>query len=379
MLGFSLVAPIFPTYVMDLGASYTLLGLIISIYGAVQLVTQVPAGRLSDRIGRKPLLIAGLFSFALLPPLYIFATSPYQLILIRVFGGAGASMVWPIAMALIIDDVDALHRGRSMGWYNASFYSAMALGPAIGGALYDTFGLEAPFAFWSALGALSIIIVIIRVREPGQRRLSAVTFISTTKQEMIEKPMVLPGYIPTFIAGCGVVMLAGISGGFNITLLPEIAGEAGLSTTMIGLLYLAYGGCNALANIHFGKAADRGRRKLIIVSGSILVMLAFAMLGLSSSLESLISALALLGLGSGMATPAAAAIVADITSPERRGEIFGIFNTARMSGVVIGPMVAGVCTDAQGLGGALLAFILISAGITATTLTLREPGRSKLV
>ncbi|MDM7911971.1 MAG: MFS transporter, partial [Methanotrichaceae archaeon] len=53
VLGFSLVAPIFPLYVIDLGASYTLLGIIVSIYGAVQLVTQIPIGRLSDRIGRK--------------------------------------------------------------------------------------------------------------------------------------------------------------------------------------------------------------------------------------------------------------------------------------------------------------------------------------
>ncbi|HSD58503.1 MAG TPA: MFS transporter, partial [Methanotrichaceae archaeon] len=57
VLGFSLVAPIFPLYVIDLGASYTLLGIIVSIYGAVQLITQIPIGRLSDRIGRKGLII----------------------------------------------------------------------------------------------------------------------------------------------------------------------------------------------------------------------------------------------------------------------------------------------------------------------------------
>ena len=60
VLGFSLVAPIFPAYAMNLGASYTMLGVIVSIYGAVQLITQVPVGRLSDRTGRKRIMLLGL-------------------------------------------------------------------------------------------------------------------------------------------------------------------------------------------------------------------------------------------------------------------------------------------------------------------------------
>ncbi len=63
VLGFSLVAPIFPLYVIDLGASYTLLGIIISVYGAVQLISQIPIGRLSDRHGRKQFIILGLITF----------------------------------------------------------------------------------------------------------------------------------------------------------------------------------------------------------------------------------------------------------------------------------------------------------------------------
>ena len=73
VLGFTLVAPFFPSYVMGLGASYTLLGFIISIYGAAQLVVQIPIGRLSDRMGRKRLMLLGLATFAFLPPLYIYA------------------------------------------------------------------------------------------------------------------------------------------------------------------------------------------------------------------------------------------------------------------------------------------------------------------
>lgn len=147
VLGFSLVAPIFPLYVMDLGASYTLLGFIVSIYGAVQLLTQIPVGRLSDRIGRKRLILLGLISFTIMPPLYVHATNALVLIPIRIIGGVGASAVWPLAMAMIIDQASRGKRGSAMGLYNAVFYSGLAVGPLIGGVLYDRFGLAAPFNF----------------------------------------------------------------------------------------------------------------------------------------------------------------------------------------------------------------------------------------
>ena len=86
VLGFSLVAPIFPHYAMNLGASYAMLGFIVSIYGAVQMITQVPIGRLSDRMGRKKILLLGLVTFAFLPLLYIYASNAYLLLLIRALG-----------------------------------------------------------------------------------------------------------------------------------------------------------------------------------------------------------------------------------------------------------------------------------------------------
>jgi DHA1 family multidrug resistance protein-like MFS transporter len=167
VLGFSLVAPIFPLCAIGLGASYFLLGFIISVYGAVQLITQIPIGRLSDRRGRKPLIILGLLAFTVLSPLYIYATNAYLLIPIRILGGIGASGVWPLAMAMIIDKVGSESRGAATGRYKAAFYSAVAVSPLIGGFLYDRYGLKAHFHFWAVLGQFSIIIVVIRVTEPS--------------------------------------------------------------------------------------------------------------------------------------------------------------------------------------------------------------------
>ncbi|MGB9902997.1 MFS transporter, partial [Methanothrix sp.] len=253
VLGFSLVAPVFPLYVLDLGATHLMLGIIISVYGAVQLLTQVPAGRLSDLRGRKPVLLIGLLTFAIMPLFYIYASNAYQLILIRIFGGIGASMVWPVAMALIVDCVDPSHRGLAMGWYNASFYSAVAVGPVIGSLLYGGFGIKAPFVFWSIFATAALVIVIFVVREPPIR--SGVLSSNTHRSKLI-----IDGSLITFIICCSVVMLPGLIGGFNMTLLPELALSVGVGVSQLGILYLAYAGTNALSNIYFGRIADLGHR-----------------------------------------------------------------------------------------------------------------------
>jgi len=370
VLGFSLVAPIFPHYAMNLGASYALLGVIVSIYGAVQMITQIPIGRLSDGMGRKRILLAGLVTFTFLPLLYIYADNAYFLLLIRALGGVGASAVWPLAMALIVDQTGAEGRGRALGWYNASFYSALGLGPFFGGALYDLWGIQAPFIFWALLAIASVIIVYLKVQEPEKKRLSIGGLPPRTKEQLVN-----PGYLTTFLACCSVVLWVGVVSGFNLTMLPGYATGLGLSATDVGLIYLTYGGTTALSNIYFGRQADRGRRKTLIFSGCLAGAIAFAFLPLASNLIQVVVLFAALGSGLGVGNPAAAALIADTTCPSRRGEIFGIFNTSRMSGVVVGPLVAGLTADAWGVRGALAAFVVIAIAVTMLALAVREPMR----
>jgi len=256
VLGFSLVAPFFPRYAMDLGASYTMLGLIVSVYGAVQLLTQIPMGRISDQMGRKKIMLLGLATFSFLPLFYIYAKSATSLLFIRALGGLGASAVWPIAMALIIDQAEAKNRGAAMGRYNAAFFSALALGPLIGGMLYDFLGLNAPFYLWALLGTVSFFVVYFRVREPEKIKVEMGLLPSRGKDSLIA-----PGYRLTFLACSCVVLWAGVVGGFNFTMLPSFAAGLGLNATDVGIIYLVYGGSTALFNIYFGRQADRGTRK----------------------------------------------------------------------------------------------------------------------
>jgi len=372
VLGFSLVAPFFPRYAMDLGASYTMLGLIVSVYGAVQLLTQIPMGRISDQMGRKKIMLLGLATFSFLPLFYIYAKSATSLLFIRALGGLGASAVWPIAMALIIDQAEAKNRGAAMGRYNAAFFSALALGPLIGGMLYDFLGLNAPFYLWALLGAASFFIVHFKVTEPEKIKVQMGLVPSRGKESLIA-----PGYRLTFLACSCVVLWAGVVGGFNFTMLPSFAAGLGLNATDVGIIYLVYGGSTALFNIYFGRQADRGTRKKLIFAGCLMGAISFAALSLANTMILVTLLFSGMGMGLGMANPAAAALIADTTCDERRGEVYGIFNTARMSGVVIGPLIAGLTADLHGVDGTISAFTLLAIAITLGTLFVRESNKTK--
>jgi len=370
VLGFSLIAPFFPHYVMDLGASYTMLGVIVSIYGAAQLFTQIPVGRLSDRTGRKKIMLFGLATFSVLPLLYIYADSAYFLLFVRALGGIGASAVWPIAMALIVDQAHADSRGMAMRWYNASFFSALALGPLLGGVLYDHFGINAPFYLWAILGTASFLMVLFSVSEPEKTKVQMGLTLPHANEALIA-----PGYKMTFLACSSVVLWSGIVGGFNFTMLPSFASSLGFRATDVGVIYMVYGGSTALFNIYFGHQADRGNRKTLIVAGCLAGAVSFAFLSQAETLFFVSILFAGLGMGLGMAGPAAAALIADTTNVSRRGEVYGIFNTARMAGVVIGPLIAGSTADLHGVLGAVYVFTILATAITAATLIVREPKR----
>ena len=367
VLGFSLVAPFFPRYVMDLGASYTMLGFIVSIYGVVQLLTQIPIGRLSDQMGRKKIMLLGLATFSFLPLLYIYAQSVHSLLFIRALGGLGASAVWPIAMAMIVDQAEAKSRGAAMGWYNAAFFSALALGPLIGGVLYDFMGISAPFYLWALLGSTSFFIVYLNVAEPEKIKVPMGKLFFRGKEALIA-----PDYLLTFIACSCVVLWAGVVGGFNFTMLPSFAAGLGFSAADVGIIYLVYGGCTAIFNIYFGRQADRGTRKKLIFVGCLVGAVSFAALPQADAMIQVTFLFACLGMGLGMASPAAAALIADTTCAARRGEVYGIFNTARMSGVVIGPLIAGFAADLHGVNGAVYVFTMLAIAITMGALVVRE-------
>ena len=155
MLGAGIIVPILPKYAESLGASYMYVGLTISAFGLARIVTGIPSGTLSDRMGRRSSLLIGTILFVATGLLAAYATSIEYLIATRFLQGVGAAIYTTSALAYVADILPPSKRGRYIGYYQSSFFLGSAFGPSLGGLLASIGGLRLPFLTLSAISLVS--------------------------------------------------------------------------------------------------------------------------------------------------------------------------------------------------------------------------------
>ena len=158
-LGISLVIPVMPFIKNDLHLSATDMGIMNALFALVQFVASPIIGRVSDRIGRKPVLTMGLFLFMASEVLFALTNRLWVFDISRMIGGLSAAMVVPTAMALAADITTKRQRARVIGWLSAAFSGGLILGPGIGGILAGI-SYKTPFWVAGALGLLSAVVLI---------------------------------------------------------------------------------------------------------------------------------------------------------------------------------------------------------------------------
>lgn len=158
-LGISLVIPVMPFIKNDLHLTATDMGVMNALFAFAQFVASPIIGRVSDRIGRKPVLTAGLFLFMASEFLFALTNQLMVFNISRLIGGLSAAMVVPTAMALAADITTRQQRARVIGWLSAAFSGGLILGPGIGGILAG-FSYKTPFWVAGTLGLISAIVLI---------------------------------------------------------------------------------------------------------------------------------------------------------------------------------------------------------------------------
>lgn len=175
MMGFGMVIPIMPFYIESLGASGTTLGALIAIFSIMQFIFSPIWGSLSDRHGRKKLLLLGTLGNAISMVLFGLSSQVWMLFLARGLAGILSSATIPTAMAYIADSSDAKNRGGGMGLIGAAMGVGMVLGPGLGGWLGEI-NLSLPFYVAAGLSILSMMLIWILLPEslhPSLRTTSA--------------------------------------------------------------------------------------------------------------------------------------------------------------------------------------------------------------
>lgn len=175
-LGMSLIFPVMPFIKNELHFTATDMGIMSSLYALMQFIASPLIGRLSDRIGRKPLLLGGLALFAVSEVLFALTNHLYMFDLSRIIGGLSAGMFVPTAQALAADVTDLKHRAKVIGWLSAAFSGGLILGPGLGGLLAQH-GYKTPFWTAAVLGLIGLIatLVLLPKDEPRQETTTTAT------------------------------------------------------------------------------------------------------------------------------------------------------------------------------------------------------------
>ncbi len=332
LLGFGIIIPILPLYASDFGASPYTIGLLLASYSLAQLVFAPVWGRLSDRVGRKPILVITLVGSAIGSLVLGLAGSILVLFIGRIIDGvSGASVA--VARAVVADTADPAQRPRLMGLLGAALGVGFVLGPALGG-LAGLFGPRVPFLIAGSIAATNAVIAFRRL--PETRRVT-----SSRVAPSLRSLRGLDRDVATLIALSFVAVAAFSLFETTFALLAAerlalTAPEVSLVFALVGVVLIAtQAGLMGIASQRFSEVALIGIGLALNVAGFLLV-------AFSTSWAQLAPGLVLLAIGQGSATPAISSAIAGRSPEGHAGTVFGIHHSAGGLARVLGPIAGGV-------------------------------------
>lgn len=327
-------------------------GLAVSVYQVVMVALQTPFGRLADKYGRKPFILAGIAIHALATLLIGASSSIAMLLALRALQGLGASLEGPASQALVADLVPHAKRGAVMGQYSMMINLGWFVGPVVGGIIADATDVRTPFYICSLLVTLSFFPIAFYVKDPRG---------TGTDLTRISEP--LPARARSLLAFlCLAYFLVQFSGSVMFPLVRVYMVNIGASDTEIGLVVAVFGLISAPLQTPFGRLSDRLGRKPLITLGILSMALVAPWYGFAATFLQLLLIRAVHGIASAMSGPIVSALVADLVPRRQRGKALGVLNTALSLGMVVGPLAGGVLAD---LYGYQFPFFVCSASMAA--------------
>ena len=359
-----MVAPLIPRLAAAFAVSDQMIGLIVPAYMIPYGVSTLLYGLLSDRLGRRRIMLASLLAFVGLTALTATAQSAAQLILWRLVTGLGASGVVPLARALIGTLFPYEQRGRPLGW----LFGAMAGGMAFG----STFGaLMEPFIGWRGifLGVSLLSAGVLGLLLPYQRLLGDAPHVTTgTLRDLLAAYGGLLGPGRGRRTYAYVLLNAVFHSGVFTWLGLYFVRRYGLGEVGIGLALLGYGVPGLLLGPTIGRAADRWGRRWLVPAGLGIAAIAAGVLMLDVSLVVAAVAVTLLSVGYDMTQPLLAGIVTALGGT-RGGQAMGLNVFMLFTGFGLGSLLFGAALD-LGFGGALAIFSAVQLGAAVAAIPL---------
>jgi MFS family permease len=336
-------SPLLPLFAEQLGASPEMVGFIVAASTLTGVVMKLPAGVLSDRLGRRLFLWAGIVVFAAAPLGYHLVTQLWQLAVLRFVHGLATAIFAPVALAVVADLFPA-QRGETIGWYSALRQSGTLLGRMGGGALIDAANFAAVFTLCGGIGVVMVGLFAFSSAGKGT---------TATHDERLSWPQLWAGLAviarhPRIVATSLMQGLQMLADGALMAFLPLYGLTIGLSATQVGLLFGLQGVVSIVARPVMGRRSDRVGRPPMILTGLLCCAAAFGLLPLTTALATLLLPAVLFGFGGAIVASATSAYVADLTRARSMGSAMGVFGMLMDVGHASGPLVGGALIAAFG-------------------------------
>lgn len=325
----------------------------IAVFGFTKALSNYLAGRLGDRWGRKPILVAGWLIAAPVPFLLMWAPTWNWIIAANVFLGVSQGLTWSTAVIMKIDLAGPKNRGLAMGLNEFAGYFAVALAAWGTGYIAATYGLR-PEPFYLGvvfvIAGLSLSIFMVRETHAHVHHETAI-HTGSAKVALSEREIfTLTTWRDRNLSSATQAGLVNnLNDGLAWGLFPLVFAAAGLSLSQIGLLASIYPGVWGVAQLVTGALSDRIGRKWLIAGGMWVQAGGIVVTILERSFIGFASGAVLLGLGTAMVYPTLLAAIGDVAHPSWRGSAVGVYRLWRDLGYSFGAIIAGVIADTFGL------------------------------
>jgi len=352
MLGLFMILPVLSLFAEQLeGSTPALIGLAMSIYGLPQVLLQIPFGLLSDRFGRKKMIIIGLVLFMTGSVIAALSTTIYGILVGRAFQGAGA--VSAVIMALVADLTQEVHRTKAMAIIGISIGASFGVGIIAGPVISGFGGVQSVFAVTAALTALAILAIIFIVPDPHQTKLHRdAEFVPEETMHVLKNPDLLRLNYGIFTLH--MILMA------IFVVVPSLMRDAGLLAGSEWKVYLPVFVISMAFAVPFVILAEKKRKMKQVFIGAIAVVMV-AELGLSVVHQNLIGIIGFLWLffcGFNLLEATLPSLISKTAPADLKGTAMGAYSSSQFLGLFIGGLVGGWF---NGVFGVIAVFLFCAA------------------
>ncbi|MDB5129276.1 MAG: hypothetical protein JWQ85_3508 [Mucilaginibacter sp.] len=340
-MGFGIIIPLLYPYGKKFGVTEHTIGLLTAAYSIAQFFATPVLGSLSDKFGRKPLLVISLIGTCASFIIFGLANSIFVLFAARILDGLTGGNI-SVAQAMVSDISSPKERAKNFGILGSAFGFGFVIGPAIGG-LLSKFGMQVPFFFAAGIAILGVLLTLFFLKETNQNKtgrspIKKNHFSFTSLVTVLKKPVIGTAVFTGFLLTMAqFTMLIGFQT-FSVD-------ELKLNPTQIGLFYGGFGISGILMQMLVPVVKKIISSQAVILLISTLFCLGMMLLaGFATGLVLFAISVGIYGLFNGLRNPMLNAIIADHNDGNERGEVMGVNQAYASIGQTLGPVTAGLIT-----------------------------------